>query len=188
MKINKLTALLGCLTILGLSVILSMGILLPAYISVSNTEKGLRNQFNAQNKNMEVVYDNTWKIIQQKAGVASEYKKSFAKIYPDLMAGRYGNARGGALMSWIQESNPEFSTKLYEDLSSSIEAQRNIFTHEQQKSIDIKREHDNLRTMFPTSLFVGGRPELELRLVTSQRTDEAFESGKDDNVKLFDNK
>jgi hypothetical protein len=33
------------------------------------------------------------------------------------MEGRYGNDRGGALMSWVQESNPNFDMKASASLS-----------------------------------------------------------------------
>jgi len=33
------------------------------------------------------------------------------------MEGRYGNDRGGALMSWVQESNPNFDMKSSASLS-----------------------------------------------------------------------
>jgi hypothetical protein len=171
----------------GIVVLLVLGAiaLFPMYINASNSEIGLRNQSKAQDRNMTVVFDNTFKIIQQQAGVTKEYKGAFAKIYPDLMKGRN---YGGELMKFVMEANPEFKTSMYEKLMDSIEIQRNVFTREQQKAIDIKREHDNLRTLFPTSLFVGSRPELEIRLVTSTKTEEAFNTGKDDDIDLFKDK
>jgi hypothetical protein len=182
------TKKIGTGTIVALVVAALLAIVAMSWISISNKEIRLRNQLNAQQKNMAVVFDNTWKIIEQQAGVATEYRDSFKDIYPQLMQGRYGNSRGGALMSWIQESNPNFDTKLFEKLSDSIEAQRTVFTREQQKAIDLKREHDNLRTAFPSSLVVGGRPEFELKLVTSAKTDAAFKTGQENDVSLFGNK
>jgi len=152
------------------------------WMSYNNTEIRLRNQIGAQQKSNEAVFDNTWKIIKEQAGIADQYKEAFAKIYPDLMAGRYGNARGGALLSFITESNPQFDTKLYEKVSNSIEAQRTVFTNEQKKLLDLKREHDNVRMTFPGSVFVGSRPAIEVVVVTSTRTEKAFNTGKDDDL------
>jgi len=167
------------------SVIVVGGIIGLMYVSYSNSEVRLRNQVTAQQKSNEAVFDNTWKIISQQAQIADQYKEAFKKIYPDLMAGRYGNARGGALMSFITESNPTFDVKLYEKVANSVEAQRTVFTNEQRKLIDIKREHDNVRTTFPGSFFVGSRAEVQIVIVTSSKTDAAFKAGKDDDTVLF---
>lgn len=155
------------------------------YVSYNNREVGLRNRAAAQQKNLEVVFDRTWKIISQIAQVADAGKEAFKEIYPALMEGRYGNARGGALMSWIQESNPQFDMKLYDKLAAAIESQRTDFAREQQKMLDIKREHDDLRLKFPSSFFVGSRPELTVIIVTSSKTDEAFRTGQEDDINLF---
>lgn len=155
------------------------------YASASNREVSVRQKIEAQQKNLEVVFDNTWKVIQQTAEVADQYKEAFAKIYPELMQGRYGNARGGALLSFITESNPTFDTKMYEKVANAIESQRNTFTAAQSALIDYKREHDTLLKTIPSSWFVGSRPEVEIRLVTSARTDAAFSTGKDDDVQVF---
>lgn len=175
---------------LGLFGVLTVLVLVVGgmFFSISNQEVGLRNQVKAQQENLKVVFDTTWKIIQQQAEVADEYKDAFAKIYPSLMSGRYGNKRGGALLSFVKESNPEFNIKLYEKLANSIEAQRITFAGEQKKLIDLKREHDTLRQTFPAKFFVGSRPEIPIEIVTSDKTDAAFQTGKENDVKLFGKK
>jgi len=154
------------------------------YFSYSNQEVSLRQQIGAQQTAITAVFDNTWKIINQKAQVADKYKKAFAKIYPKLMEGRYGNQRGGALMSWITEQNPTFDTSLYTSLSNAIEGQRTIFTDAQKTLIDLKREHDTLRKTYPAKWFVGSRPEVLIVVVTSTKTEGVFKTGKDDDVQL----
>lgn len=154
------------------------------YVGYSNEEVALRNQFNAQQKVSTVVYDQVWKIIQQQAGVAGKYADDFKEIYPKLMEGRYGKG-DGSLMKWVVEHNPNFDTSLYAKLMDSVEVQRTTFTETQKKLIDLKREHDNLRTVAPSSWFVGRRAELILQLVTSTKTENAFKTGKDDDVNLF---
>jgi hypothetical protein len=173
------------LSVLLGSVVVAGGMGFMTYIEYSNSEVKLRAQAKAQQKNLENVFDNTWKIISQQAQVAESYKDAFAKIYPDIMQGRYGNARGGSLLSFVTEANPTFEVKLYDRLQVSIEAQRTNFTNEQTKLIDIKREHDVLRTTIPASWFIGSRPELDIVIVTSTKTDNAFKSGKDDDTDIF---
>jgi hypothetical protein len=158
------------------------------YFSNSNNEIRLRNQAGAQQKKCAVVYDETWKVIAQKAQVADSYKQAFQEIFPVLMEGRYGNEKGGALMKFVTESNPNFDVSLYKDLSNAIEAKRAVFTREQATLLSIKQMHDDARLTAPSSFFVGGRPELDIQLVTSTRTDNAFATGKDDDVNVFGNK
>lgn len=174
---NAFKAIILLVVILGV-----IGVL--TYFSYSNQEVQLRNSFNAQQKNCTVVYDQVWKIIQQQAGVASKYADDFKEIYPDLINARYGKG-DGTLMKWIVEHNPNFDTSLYGKLMNSIEVQRTTFTEAQKKLIDVKREHDNIRTTFPGQVFVGGRPELVAQLVTSTKTEKAFQTGKEDEVDLF---
>lgn len=156
------------------------------YVSYSNQEVRLRNALSAQQKSNEAVFDNTWKILKQQAGVADHHKTAFKEIYSDLMHGRYDNG-GGQMMKWVQEHNPQFDSSLFSKLMTSIEAQRTIFTREQQKLIDLKREHDDLLMTIPSSVFVGGRPAVQIVVVTSGKTEESFSTGRDDDVDLFQN-
>ncbi len=128
-------------------------------VGVSNKEIDLSIKFEAQEKVMGAFYSKMFVILKQQAGVADQYKESFGSIYKDLIAGRY-SGEGQPLMKWIQESNPNFDTSLYNKLMASIEGQRNGFHIEQVKMIDIAATHKSLRLRFPTSTIVGSRDEL----------------------------
>jgi hypothetical protein len=158
------------------------------YVTYNNQEVRLRKKAEAQQKANETSFDTCWKVVSQIAQVADQYKEAFKEIYPKLMEGRYGNARGGALMSWVTESNPQFDTKLYEKVANAIEEHRLVFKRDQQKLIDIKREHDVLLETIPSSIFVGGRDAIEIQIVTSSKTEKTFTSGKEDDVDLFGKK
>lgn len=168
--------------------VLGMVVLIPMlmYVSYSNQEVRLRNALAAQQRSNEAVFDNTWKILKQQAGVAEQHKDAFREIYSDLMHGRYDSG-GGQMMKWVQEHNPQFDSSLFGRLMTSIESQRTIFTREQQKLIDMKREHDNLLATLPSSIFVGSRGPIQIVVVTSSRTDRAFQEGQEDDIDLFKN-
>jgi hypothetical protein len=108
--------------------------------STQNKEIDLRIQTEAQNKKCEAYFDKMWKILKTKAKVTDQYKDAFKEIYPKLIEGRYAQG-DGSLMKWIQESNPEFKTNMYEDLMKSIEIERTGFFNEQTMLIDLQREH-----------------------------------------------
>jgi hypothetical protein len=158
------------------------------FVSYSNEEISLRNAAEAQQKANEAVFDNVWKTIQQEAEITENYKDSFHKIWKDIIGARYEKERGGALLSFIKEHNPNFSTKLYEKLMVTVESQRKEFLNNQKKLIDIKREHDNLIQQFPSSLVCGSRPELEIIIITSEKTEEIFKKKKEDDVNVFPKK
>ena len=172
--------------IIGIVAVVLALVVVPMWISASNKEKALVNIAAAQTDICKLVFDETWKIINQQAQVASEYKDSFQEVFADIMEGRYGNARGGSIMSWIQEQNPNFDASMYSKIQSSIESQRHKYTEAQKMLRDIKLQHDDLRSLFPSSLFVGGRPELKVTMVTSSKTERTYEEAKEDDVNLFE--
>jgi hypothetical protein len=159
-----------------------MGFLM--YMSYSNSEVRLRNAVKAQQEANTTSFDTCWKIIQGQAQVADKYKDSFKEIYVGLMEGRHYE-KGGNLMKFITEANPTFDIKLFEKVSNSIEGQRTAFMRDQQKLIDMKREHDNILTTMPGSFFVGSRPPVEIKIVTSSKTEKTFQTGKEDEVDVF---
>lgn len=179
-KNRKITlVVVGLLAIIGLTV--------GVYgVNTSNYEIDLRNQAEAQYEVNKSYADKMWKTIQQQAEVSNEYKDAFMEIYPELIAGRYSTERGGALMSWITEANPDFDVSLYGKLMNTIEAQREGFFNEQKKLISIMKQHEDLREKFPSALFVGGREKLDYPIVTSKETEEIFETGQENDIKLFD--
>lgn len=150
------------------------------WVGMSNKEISLRTQIEAQQVALKNTYDAVWKIISGRAGVANEYKEAFRENYTAIMEGRYGEDGADSMLLFITESNPEFSPDLYKDVSSAIEVQRTKFANAQNALVDLKREHDTLLRTFPGSMMLAGRKPVELQLVTSTRTEEVFEAGKED--------
>jgi hypothetical protein len=178
----------GTLIGLGVFAVIAVSILFWA-IGLSNSEKKLYLTGKAAQQNSEVVFDNTWKTIKSEAGVTEQYKESFREIYVELMDARYKNDAGAGqqtLMKWVQESNPQFDASLYTKLMNTIEGSRNAFTMEQKKLIDIDRQHKSMKATFPNSLIIGNRPDLDIKLVTSGKTKEAFASGEENDVDPFE--
>lgn len=172
------------LVVLGVVGVVLAGVLLVVgmYFSYSNKEIALRTQIGAQQKSNMATFDAMWKIIKEQAGVTEEWKDTFAKeVIPELVKGR----TGGALMKFVTEANPNFDTKLFEKLMNSIEGQRTEFKNTQNKLLDQQREHTTLLLTFPGSMFLAGRQPIEVTIVTSGRTEKAFETGKEEPEPLF---
>lgn len=173
-------------TLITIVTIVSLAAMVALFwVSANNGEIKLRNQTEAQKSVVESYFDKMWKVISQKAQVTEQYKNSFKEIYPQLIEGRYGNDKGGSLMKWVVESNPNFDISLYKDLMSSIEAERMGFFMEQKRLIDLDNQHKIFRQTFPNMIFVGGRPNVEFKIISSEKTKEIIESGVENDVKLF---
>lgn len=153
------------------------------YVSTTNKEVSIRNQVEAKKIANTASFDTMFKILQQKAGVTEEYKEAFKEIYPKLIEGR--NQDKNLLAKFVTESNPQFDTSLLKDLMVSIEAERKRFYNDQVLLLDYKRAHDDLRMKLPSSLFVGHVPPLEITVVTSDKTEDVFRTGKDNDTNLF---
>ena len=171
--------------IAGLSILTVCIVVALIGVSSSNQEIKLRSRITAQKEVCEAFYDKLWKIISQKAQVAEKYKEAFKEIYPSLIEGRYGNDKGGSLMKWIQESNPAFDVSLYKDLMQSIEAERTGFFMEQKILVDLNNEHRIVRATFPGSVFIGSRPDIQIKIVSSSVTKNVMETGMEENVDVF---
>lgn len=172
--------------IIGGIVLLFLLIYIPMSISYSNYANRTEVAAKEKTKACTVDYDAMWKIIQQQAGVTSEYKSAFKEIYSDLIDGRYSTNDGkGALMSWIQEDNPTFDSKLFDKLMNTIESQRTDFATRQKELIAIENDYNQERVTFPGSWFIGDRPEMEVTLITSAKTKQVYETGEDNDIELF---
>ena len=165
-----------------IAAVVGIGVII-AYYTYDSSYITLNNQFEAQDKDNRLIYDEVWKVVQQQAGVSSEYATNFKDIYVQMMDARYAN--GGVAMKWIQEQNPTFSQDMYMKLMNTIESERLKFTNVQRKSVAIQQEIKNLVQLAPSRWFVGSRPIPELKLVTSTKTEQVFSTGKEDDIELF---
>lgn len=183
---------LGVLIMLAAVAILGIGGI--TYVKYANQEQTLRvNATNQETVNM-TVKDKTWKTISQIAQVSEDYRKTFEKVYPDIMNARYGGKQDGKpspLLNFIKEANPTLSTELYAKLMDAITVNQAEFQMVQVKLISIKEQHDLLRTTIPAKWFLinflRDCPELKVTIVTSHNTKEMFKTGEDNDVKLFNN-
>lgn len=155
-------------------------------IVANNSEAKLRNKAEAQEQVCKDNFDNMFKSIAQVAQVADEYKETFVEIYPSLIEGRYND--DNVLMKWVTESNPDFDTRLYQQLIDVIEAKRDGFTHEQDKLADIVREHKDLLDTWPSSMFVGDEEPLNVTFISSEKTKETYRTGEENDIDLFPDK
>lgn len=171
---------IGGIIVLGLVMIGSM------FISYNNKEVMLRTTMVAQQLDNTSVFDNMGKKISQVAQVSVKQMEMLKEIFASHAQAR---TTGGdkQVMTWIKESIPNVDTTTFNNLQNIIVSSRDAWTMSQRKLIDLKREHDQLLQMFPSNIILGmlGKKPFEIKIITSSKTEKAFETGKDDDVKLF---
>ena len=164
--------------------------LISGFIGFSNKEVDLRNRFTQKITERTAFYDKMWKTLSGKSQVALKNDSSFAKNVNAIMAGRKDAPQ--LFMKWVTESNPNANydqvSVLYQDLSRAIESQRDGFFMQEKMIQGIVLEHSNLLQKWPGSFynFFFGRKKLEYKPITSDRTDDVMNTGKDNNVKVFE--
>lgn len=178
---KSLIALIGIAGTFVLAIVI--GLLM--YVTYSNAEVRLRNAMVAKQKDNQNEMDAMWKNIAQTAQVAEKDRSSLMEIFNGHALARTGTGDNKAIFKWIQESVPNVDTKTFQNLQNIIVSQRDGFKFRQKELLDFKREHNNLIDTYPSRIFVGGRGKIDVVIVTSTRTDNAFKTGKDDNTDLF---
>lgn len=172
---------------IGGAVVLAILILFGMGISFHNKEISLRNLIvNKQTDNKNEM-DSMWKTISQVAQVAEKDRASLMEIFNGYAQSRSGVGDNASLMKWIQESVPNVDNRTMLNLQNNIVSQRDGFKFRQKEILDFKREHDNLIDSFPNNIFATllNRSKINVTIVTSSRTEKAFQDGKDDDVNVF---
>ena len=173
----------GALVAIGFFFIILVAAVVTSF-NYRNQEMELRNRVEAKQQECEVVFDQVWKTISQQAQIAEKYKDGFREIFVGMTEGRYSKD-SNVMVKFISEANPNLNSNMYERLMNTVEEQRAVFTREQKELISLAREHKTMLERFPDSMFLTGRSPIDIKLVTSTRTTESFQSGKDDDVDVF---
>jgi len=175
-----LIALIGGLVFFGVIAV----ILFVWCVGLYNKEARLRNQIVAKQK------DNTWKKISQAAQVTDAQKQALMDIIVGNSKARAGNGNSGQLATFVHEAVPNVDTSTFNQLMNIVTSTRDAWTMRQKELLDFKREHDNLMDVFPGSILFSllGKTKIDVTIVTSGRTEDAFKTGKDDDIDLFPKK
>ena len=157
-------------------------------IGYRNRAAELKQQFVAVEQGNKVDYDAMWKIISQTAQVPSQYSSDFQKAYSAIIASGSGTDKNAVSNLFAVATGmkvPQLDSSLYRKVQDVIESERTKFANAQKQAADIAREYNTLVDTFPGSFFIGDHTHLEVKLVTSDRTEKAFETGKDNETNLF---
>lgn len=173
-----LIAVFGAALMFGLILVFNV-------VGILDKENKVRQLIVAKQVDNKSEMDAMWKTIEQSAQVTQAQKDALNEIFTNYAQAR--TTGGGGIMKWIQESVPNVDTTTFNNLQNIITSKRDGFARRQKELLDFSREHNtilgNVYSGFVCRTF--GRDALEVTIVTSTRTEESFETGKDDNVELF---
>lgn len=157
-----------------------VAVVLIIFIACFNREKGLRADFENEQRVNQADFDNMYKTIAQKYQVSGEFYDQLKELTQAAVQGR----SGGALAKSVTENYPNMDPALAREVMATIEGKRNQFQSHQTKLSDIKNQHDHLIGRVPGIVFLFWVQPLKLEMVTSDRTQDAFRTGKDNDVGL----
>ena len=89
-------------------------------------------------------------------------------------------------MNWIKEAIPSVDVSIYKDLMNIITSSRDEWTRNQVELVSIANEYNKMLAVFPSNVLLKmlGFERIEPKIITSTRTENAFKTGKDDDVEL----
>ncbi len=149
-----------------------------------NVAVELEEKIAAQYKANQNSYDNMWKKFMELTQVTELQAKQMKDVYSGIISGRYQDQ--DLLFKMVKEDNPKLDSGVYTQLQRQIESGRNSFKNDQDKILDIVREYNsNIRKWIVMSAITGRhRMDENQFIITSDRTDKAFEDKKDDVIDL----
>jgi len=165
---------LGVTSMFGIAL---LSVLLYA-VQIYNRSVGLENQFKASLENREALYDNMVKQITEKLGIAKYERATVVALIDNAVKGR----DGGTLFKSVNEQYPQVSPAAFMEVMATISGKRDEFTRSQQTLMQLQKEFNDMRTQFPYSLIVGGKPELKFDIVSSDATKNIMKTGVDNSI------
>lgn len=171
---------------LVLLVVLGMGIAVVVGSYVSNYNYGNRAEVGIQTAydNVQNVYSSYTNKVMEAAQINSMYRDDVKEVITEALDARYGEEGVQSAFTWIKEQNPTLDAAVYVKLQQIIQAGREEFQHEQTRLLDLRRSYQtNLGYLWKGLwLRIAGYPKIDLddyRIIVSNATTEAFESGED---------
>jgi hypothetical protein len=179
---TKLIAVLGIAGFLGLSAIVLGGTAIGTY----NSAASLKNLYESKVAANKGELDNVKKKIGQSGQVTQMQMESLGKIYNEHAAARTPNT-DRLLVNWVKEVAPTVDQSTFKQLINVVTSSRDAWTMRQTELVDISRQYNDKLVTFPSNIFLGfmGFQKIDPKVITSTSTEEAFETGRDDDAKVF---
>lgn len=175
------------ITIVILISVALLGVGLVAWgIGTYNEAASQKNLYNMKVKDNTSEFDNMAKQIFQAIGIADTKKESFKEVY-GLWAKSGTPEDSGKMMLWLKQATPDLKgMDIYDKAMDIMVGSRNGWTMRQKELVQIATTYNDSMVRFPKGPFLKlfGFELIDPKVITSSRTEKAFETGKDDDVGL----
>lgn len=158
------------------------------YTSVNNAANNFEANIKRQDQNSQNVLSTYTLKVQEQVQIPAMYAEDLQKTLKAYFEGR-GKQDETFVRSFVQQNIPNLSPKMYETLMVTIDAGRNAFNDAQKKKIDVCSDYDEFRgrvwsSMFLSAKYPGNGIEKLCTIVTDNRTANAFETHRQEALKL----
>lgn len=154
-------------------------------ISVYNNSIYYQTAIEAKQKDNESVFDNMWKKISQTVQVSDKYKQGLKEVLESYVSGRSTDS-DNLLVNWTHEAVPNFDASIYKEINNTIIAGRDDFIKQQRILLDLSKEYKKYIRTFPNNIYCSllGIKELDIKIVTSNKTEKIFDTQKEDDINI----
>lgn len=157
-------------------------------LSQYNHAKNLRLNCEAKEKSNIANFDNMYKKIVQSSSVPSEKAKQIKEILSAYVNGR-GPNDAGKVATLVREAVPNIDLPEYGQLMNIITGSRDTWTRNQEELVDVVNVYNKYITdvgpIRSIVMAIGGFQQIEAKVISSDKTEEAFATEKDNDIKLF---
>lgn len=172
-----------------------------------NDAVSLEQSTRAQYQNNKNEYDAFWKKVKEVAQIPEKYKEDFKDILVSETEAKFGEGGSQAMFQWFKDRNINFDSAVYTRLQDVIESGRNDFKRAQTELLDKQRKYNTHLQKFSGKIWSGvtdmpnvvsgelAPPKdldgdgiltvLDYPIVTSKKTEKAFQDGEDDAIEVF---
>ena len=182
MKINLVITIAIAIVVCGL---LFFGVSACYVIGQYNNESSLKVLYDSKVKANSADFDNLWKKISQSYQVADANKDALKEVITGYATARTGPGAKDPAVAWVKEAVPNVDLSVYKQLLNIVTSSRDGWTERQKELVDVARQYNENLAVFPGNVILKmWFQPIDAKVITSSRTEAAFESGKDDNVDL----
>lgn len=165
------------------------GLVIMVFVGANNSANAFDQKVKYEHaNNVQILASYGTKVVEA-AQVPGMARDDILKVAEAAFRGRYGAEGSKAVFQAITEQNPTVDPALYTKLQQIIEAGRNEFQASQTRLLDVKRSYETALGSFPQGFIMKalGYPKVPLdkyNVVTSDRAEKAFETGREAPIQL----
>lgn len=183
MKMSPVT--IGIIAIIGVLIAIPVISLFSAYGAGNRMEQNIKATY----ENNQAVLARVTTTIVETAQVPTMQAEDIERVITAALQNRYGENGARATFQAIQEQNPQIDSSLYAQIQRVIEAGRRDFQNSQTILVDQKRVYETALGSPWQGMWlrIAGYPRIDLSeyaVVTNARTEEAFQTKRDEPIQL----